>query len=181
MWKELIQEKGTQSTQLSVQNLKIKFVLFKCHRSISNSNDFYLFILTWKSSLYQRIQLWKFKTSSWIMNHDPLSGNRNPIFIFSVYLDASGIRTWFSRVLWRGTHKPCNLKYDKLNVFPSGDSKKLKIKKSKNSKFTMHYFLQKWKSYSGLIEPQQNQYWSVVILMFWWRGGKKIWRKFDQY
>ena len=34
MWKELIQEKGTQSTQLSVQSLQIKFVLFKCHRSL---------------------------------------------------------------------------------------------------------------------------------------------------
>ena len=32
---------------------------------------------------------------------------------------------------------------NKLNVFPSGDSKKLKIKKSKNSKFTINYFLQK--------------------------------------
>ena len=45
MWKELIQEKGTQSTQLSVESVKIAFIYFKCHRSIHNYNDFYIFIL----------------------------------------------------------------------------------------------------------------------------------------
>ena len=30
----------------SVQSVKITFILFKCHRSIDNSIDFYLFILS---------------------------------------------------------------------------------------------------------------------------------------
>ena len=34
---------------------------------------FYIFILSWKSSWLQRIQSWKFKTLSWITNHDLLS------------------------------------------------------------------------------------------------------------
>ena len=37
------------------------------------SNDFYLFILLWKSSWQQRIQSWKFRTLSWITNHNLLS------------------------------------------------------------------------------------------------------------
>ena len=45
-----MQEKGTQSTKFNVQSVKITSKVFKCHRSIDNSNDFYLYILLWKSS-----------------------------------------------------------------------------------------------------------------------------------
>ena len=31
---------------VSVQSVKVTFILFKCHRFIDNSNDFYLFILS---------------------------------------------------------------------------------------------------------------------------------------
>ena len=50
--KNKIQEKVTQgSAKFSVQFVKITFILLKCHISIYNSNDFYLylFILSWKS------------------------------------------------------------------------------------------------------------------------------------
>ena len=43
---ERIQEKGTQSTQFSIQSVKITFILYKCHRFIDNASDFYLFILS---------------------------------------------------------------------------------------------------------------------------------------
>ena len=49
-WKEPMQEKGTQSTA-SVQSVMLTFILFKCHSSIDNSTDFYLFTLLWKGSL----------------------------------------------------------------------------------------------------------------------------------
>ena len=39
-WKESVQEKGMQSTQFSIQSVKMTFISFKCHRSIDNSNDF---------------------------------------------------------------------------------------------------------------------------------------------
>ena len=72
IWKESIQEKGTQSTQFGVQGVKIIFILFKCHRSSVNTINFYHFILSWKDSWQQRIQLCKCKISSWITNHNPL-------------------------------------------------------------------------------------------------------------
>ena len=40
-----LQEKRAQSTQFSVQSVKITFILFKFHRPIDYSNYFYLFIL----------------------------------------------------------------------------------------------------------------------------------------
>ena len=42
VWKESIQEKGTQSTQFSVQSVTITFMLFKSHRSIDIPIDFFL-------------------------------------------------------------------------------------------------------------------------------------------
>ena len=50
-------------------------ITFKIHSSIDNSNHFYLFILSWKGSREQKMLSWKFKTSSWITNHDPLNVN----------------------------------------------------------------------------------------------------------
>ena len=64
-----IHGKGKESIYFSVQSVKITFILFKFHRSIDNSYDFYLFILSWKVSRYQRIQSWNFQTSSRITNH----------------------------------------------------------------------------------------------------------------
>ena len=50
IWKETIQEKGTQSTKCYDQSVMATFILFKCHRSTDNSIDFSLVILSWKSS-----------------------------------------------------------------------------------------------------------------------------------
>ena len=60
------------SLRPSAQSVMITFILFKRHRSIDNSIEFYLFILSWKGSWW-RIWSWQFKTFSWITNHDPLS------------------------------------------------------------------------------------------------------------
>ena len=38
-------KKGTQSTQFGVQSVQKPFVLYKCYRSIDNSNDLYIFTL----------------------------------------------------------------------------------------------------------------------------------------
>ena len=70
-WNESIQVKKNKIN--TVRGVKITFILFKCHRSIDSSIDFYHFIVLWKGSWQQRIQSWKFKISSWITNHDPLS------------------------------------------------------------------------------------------------------------
>ena len=41
-------KKKEHNQQFSVQSVMTTFILFKCHRSIDNSTDFYLFILSWK-------------------------------------------------------------------------------------------------------------------------------------
>ena len=46
--------KRNTTTKISVQSVKIIFILFRCHRSTDNWIDLYLFILPWKSSKYQR-------------------------------------------------------------------------------------------------------------------------------
>ena len=43
-------KKKEHNKQFIVQSVKITFILFKCHRSIDNSSDIYLFILSGKSS-----------------------------------------------------------------------------------------------------------------------------------
>ena len=43
IWKEPMQKKGTESPYISVQSVEITFILFTCHRSTDNSNDFYSF------------------------------------------------------------------------------------------------------------------------------------------
>ena len=45
IWNESIIGKGKESTKVSVQSVKITFILFKFHRSIDNSNN-----LSWKGS-----------------------------------------------------------------------------------------------------------------------------------
>ena len=39
------QGKGRESTYLCIQKVEITFILFKFHRSIDNSNGFYIFVL----------------------------------------------------------------------------------------------------------------------------------------
>ena len=80
--KKSLQERGTESlTKLSAWSVKITSILFKCRRSIDNSNDFYLFISSWKGSWQQIIQSSKFKTSAKFTNHDQLS--RTLVKLFS--------------------------------------------------------------------------------------------------
>ena len=43
-------KKKQHNQQFRVQNVMITFILSKCHRSIDNSTDFYLFTLLWKGS-----------------------------------------------------------------------------------------------------------------------------------
>ena len=49
------------------------FILLKCHRSVDNSFDFYLFLMLWKGSRWQIIQLSKCKILLWITNHNLFS------------------------------------------------------------------------------------------------------------
>ena len=90
--------------QFSAQSVMITFILFKRHRSIDNSTEFYLFILSWKGPWW-RIWSWQFKTLSWITNHDLLSwtliktSTEKPeieylISIQNATLDWSWLRNW---------------------------------------------------------------------------------------
>ena len=70
----------TVQKQKSLANLhKTTVILFKCHKSIAKSIHFYFLLLSWKSSLLQKVQSWKFKTLLWISNHDPLCWMLNNI------------------------------------------------------------------------------------------------------
>ena len=46
IWKGSIQERKTINTVQSVQSVNVIFILRKCYRSIDNSIEFYLFILS---------------------------------------------------------------------------------------------------------------------------------------
>ena len=48
-------KKKEHNQQFSVQSVMVTFALFKCHRSINNSINFYLFILSWKGSWQRSI------------------------------------------------------------------------------------------------------------------------------
>ena len=77
IWKGLIQEKGTQSTWISVHRAQKQWFLANlrtyCFIITDKLIDFYFFMLTWKGSWQKRGQSWKSQTLSWITNYDPLS------------------------------------------------------------------------------------------------------------
>ena len=83
--KESIEEKGTQSSaNFSVWSVKITYYLNIRDPMITPMP--FAFYLSWKDSWYQRIQSWKFKTLSWITNHDPLSQTLDNWCVFIIIL-----------------------------------------------------------------------------------------------
>ena len=68
-----MEEKVAQSTKFSVQRVKITFILFKCHRSIDNSNHFYLFV---KRLMKRKNPVVKFQ--DFTVNHESQPVKSNP-------------------------------------------------------------------------------------------------------
>ena len=70
---EIVQETGTKSAQFSVQNVTITFILFKFHRSIDNSNNFYL--VTKRLAVTENSVV---KIQNLVMNHKSRPVKSNP-------------------------------------------------------------------------------------------------------
>ena len=66
-------KKITQLLLLSVQSVEITFILFKCHRSIDNSIDFYLFV---KRLMITKNSVVKIQNR---MNHESRPVKLNPV------------------------------------------------------------------------------------------------------
>ena len=80
VWKESIQEKGKQSTQFSVQSVKINF---KFRRSIDSSNDFYFFIVLKRLVITKNSVV---KIQNLVVNHESRPVKSNPgVAVFYVF------------------------------------------------------------------------------------------------
>ena len=70
---ERINTKKKNNQHIAIaQSFKITLILYECHRSIDNSIFIFLSCCE-KAHDNKIIQSWKFKTSLWITNHNPLS------------------------------------------------------------------------------------------------------------
>ena len=77
-----MQKKVTQgSAKFSVQIVKITFILLKCHISIYNSNDFYLFIVVKKLMITKNSVV---KIQNLAVNHKSRPAKSNPAVLENI-------------------------------------------------------------------------------------------------